>query len=283
MTFKVFSELSYKVYMPSTFLFNIEAAQNNGQTIIEEQLTTNIACELETLVSPLGTRFIRTTINEPLDFVVTYHAIVTTHHQLIDEHHTDAFTALSNIQSEVLPYLFPSRYCQSDKLQRFASQMFGNLVGDYAKVVSICDWIYYNIEYLLGSSNSYTSAVDTMSERAGVCRDFAHLGIALCRASGIPARYFTGYAYQLQPADFHACFEAYINDTWLFFDATRMIPTNGLIKIASGLDASDTAVTNIFGSTFCNYITVGCNLVDDAVFKPFNAWENIDVALSYGE
>jgi transglutaminase-like putative cysteine protease len=283
MTFKVFSELSYKVYMPSTFLFNIEAAQNNGQTIIEEQLTTNIACELETLVSPLGTRFIRTTINEPLDFVVTYHAIVTTHHQLIDEHHTDAFTALSNIQPEVLPYLFPSRYCQSDKLQRFASQMFGNLVGDYAKVVSICDWIYYNIEYLLGSSNSYTSAVDTMSERAGVCRDFAHLGIALCRASGIPARYFTGYAYQLQPADFHACFEAYINDTWLFFDATRMIPTNGLIKIASGLDASDTAVTNIFGSTFCNYITVGCNLVDDAVFKPFNAWENIDVALSYGE
>ncbi len=283
MTFKVFSELSYKVYMPSTFLFNIEAAQNNGQTIIEEQLTTNIACELETLVSPLGIRFIRTTIKEPQDFIVTYSATVTTHHQLIDEQHTDAFTALSNIQPEVLPYLFPSRYCQSDKLQRFASQMFGNLVGDYAKVVSICDWIYYNIEYLLGSSTSYTSAIDTMSERAGVCRDFAHLGIALCRASGIPARYFTGYAYQLQPADFHACFEAFINGKWLFFDATRMIPTNGLIKIASGLDASDTAVTNIFGSTFCNYITVGCVLVDDAVFKPFNAWENIDMALSYGE
>ncbi len=282
MTFKVFSELSYQVYMPSTFLFNIEVAQTNGQTIIEEQLTTNIACELETLVSPLGTRFIRTTINEPLDFKVTYNAIVTTHHQLIDEHLTNSFTALSSIQPEILPYLFPSRYCQSDKLQRFVSQMFGNLAGDYAKVVGICDWIYHNIEYLLGSSNSYTSAVDTMSERAGVCRDFAHLGIALCRASGIPARYFTGYAYQLQPADFHACFEAYINGTWLFFDATRMIPSNGLVKIANGLDAADTAVTNIFGSTYCNYITVGCQLVAGKTFKPLNAWENKGVALSYG-
>ncbi|MDI9363964.1 MAG: transglutaminase family protein [Flavobacterium sp.] len=282
MTFKVFSELSYQVYMPTTFLFNIEAAQTNWQTIIKEQLTTNIACPLEALVSPLGTRFIRTTINEPTDFIITYSATVTTHHQLIYEQLADTFTALSNIQPDVLPYLFSSRYCQSDKLQRFASQMFGNLVGDYAKVAAICDWIYSNIEYLLGSSKSYTSAVDTMSERAGVCRDFAHLGIALCRASGIPAKYFTGYAYQLQPADFHACFEAYINGVWLFFDATRMIPTNGLVKIANGLDAADTAVTNIFGSTFCNYITVSCNLVEDAIFKPFNAWENKEVALSYG-
>jgi len=282
MTFKVFSELSYRVFLPSTFLFNIEVAQTNGQTILEEQLTTNIDCELETLVLPSGTRFIRTTINEPVDFVITYNATVTTHHQLISEQQADTRTALSTIQPDVLPYLFPSRYCQSDKLQRFASQMFGRIVGAYAKVLGICEWIYHNIEYLIGSSSSYTSALDTISERVGVCRDFAHLDIALCRAIGIPARYFTGYACQLQPADFHACFEAYINGNWLFFDATRMITSNGLIKIANGLDAADTAVTNIFGSTFCNYITVNCELADGAIFKPFNAWENKEHALSYG-
>ncbi len=282
MKFKVFSELSYQVYQPSTFLFNIEAAQTNGQSIIEEHLSINIDSELEKLVTPSGTRLVRTTIHHPVTFTIYYNAIVETNYTIINEHKSSVLTALTNIQPEVIPYLFPSRYCQSDKLQHFAYKLFGNITDDYAKTVAICDWIFNNIDYKSGSTNSYTSALDTLTERAGVCRDFAHLGIALCRASSIPARYFTGYAFKLNPSDFHACFEAYINGNWIFFDATRLIPINGLVKIGNGLDASDTAVTNIFGSTYFNYIVVGCEAVDENSFQPFYAWENKESGLCYG-
>ncbi len=282
MKFKVFSELSYQVYQPSTFLFNIEAAKTNSQKIIEEDLSINIDCKLEKLQTTLGTRLVRATITNPVTFTIYYNAIVETNYTIVDEHRSLGLTALSNIEAALIPYLFPSRYCQSDKLQRFAYKLFGNITDDYAKTVAICDWIFNNIDYISGSSNTYTSALDTLSERAGVCRDFAHLGIALCRASSIPARYFTGYAFKLNPADFHACFEAYINGNWIFFDATRLIPINGLVKIANGLDASDTAVANIFGSTFFNYIVVGCEVLDSAAFCPFNAWENKESGLSYG-
>ena len=138
----------------------------------------------------------------------------------------------------------------------------------YEKVLAINDWIYSNIEYVLGSTNAQTSAMDTLIERVGVCRDFAHLGIALCRALSIPARYFTGYAYQLSPQDFHACFEAYIDGNWIVFDATRLAPLNGLVKIANGRDAADSAVASIFGAAQGNNVTVNCEVLDNS-FVPF--------------
>jgi len=94
------------------------------------------------------------------------------------------------------------------------------------------------------------------------------LGIALCRALTIPARYFTGYAYQLNPPDFHACFEAYLGSEWVLFDATKLVPLNGIVKIATGRDAADTAVANLFGNVLCNKIRVLCKVVEDD-FKPF--------------
>ena len=119
------------------------------------------------------------------------------------------------------------------------------------------------MEYLSGSTNSETSAYDTVTELAGVCRDFAHLGIAICRALTIPARYFTGYAYQLNPPDFHACFEAYIGSEWVLFDATKLVPLNGLVKIATGRDAAETAVASIFGVVNGNGMKVSCNVAED--------------------
>ena len=110
--------------------------------------------------------------------------------------------------------------------------------------------------------------IDTVTEQAGVCRDFAHLGIALCRALSIPARYFTGYAYLLQPPDFHACFEAFIGEEWILLTATKLAPLNGLIKIATGRDAADTAVASIFGSVNCISISAECSLADEN-FEPF--------------
>ncbi len=112
---------------------------------------------------------------------------------------------------------------------------------------------------------------DTVTQRAGVCRDFAHLGIALCRALNIPARYFTGYAYALQPPDFHACFECLIGGSWMVFDATRLAQLNGLVRIATGRDAADTAVASIFGSIACTRVEVSCNLGENQKFAPIHS------------
>lgn len=155
---------------------------------------------------------------------------------------------VAELDGDIIPFLFPSRYCQSDKLQKLAYTEFGAIENIYSKVLAITDWIYNNVEYVSGSTDSQTAALDTLTERVGVCRDFAHLAIALCRALSIPARYLTCYAYTLQPPDFHACFEAYIGGNWIVFDATRLVPLNSLVKIANGRDAADAAVASIFGN-----------------------------------
>ena len=131
-------------------------------------------------------------------------------------------TPVAELKASAIPYLFPSRYCQSDRLSRLAWDLFGKIENPHKQVVAISDWIHDNVEYLRGSTNSMTSAYDTVTQRTGVCRDFAHLGIALCRALNIPARYFSGYAYKLDPPDFHACFECFIGGSWVVFDATRL-------------------------------------------------------------
>ena len=168
----------------------------------------------------------------------------------------------------MIPYLFPSRYCQSDRLSRLSWDLFGKIDEPYKKVLTIVDWIYDNVEYLRGSTDSETSAYDTVTQRTGVCRDFAHLGIALCRALSIPARYFTGYAFELQPPDFHACFEAYIGGRWMVFDPTRLAAFNGLVRIATGRDAADAAVASIFGRARCRKMEVACVIAKGQKFEP---------------
>ena len=134
--------------------------------------------------------------------------------------------------------------------------------------MAITDWIHDNVEYLRGSTDSVTSAYDTVTQRTGVCRDFSHLGIALCRALNIPARYFSGYAYELDPPDFHACFECFIGGSWVVFDATRLAHLNGLVRIGTGRDAADAAVASIFGSASCTQMTVSCQLAPGQKFTP---------------
>ena len=153
----------------------------------------------------------------------------------------------------MLTLLYPSRYCQSDKLERFARSTFGSLSPGYATVNGICNWIHDYVAYEGGVSDALTSAFDTVTQRAGVCRDFAHLAIALCRSLGIPARYVSAYASQLEPPDFHAVFEAYLgaprNGAWYIFDATRMADPAGLVRIGIGRDAAEVAFCSPYGAT----------------------------------
>ncbi len=264
MKFQVHSELKYNVLFPSTLIFNIHALRTQNQTVLEETLATDPYIRLEEFTSTHSpNRFVRLEIGEPLNFTISYKATVDANCKIIQHQERALSISLAKLDGDVIPFLFPSRYCQSDKLQRFANKLIGNQENTYLMVLAITDWIHQNVEYISGSTDSHTSALDTITERSGVCRDFAHLGIALCRALSIPARYFTGYAFKLFPPDFHACFEAYIGGQWIVFDATKLVPLNGMIKIASGRDAADAAVASIFGNVVCTSILVGCDAAEE--------------------
>ena len=274
MKFKVFSELEYEVRMPSTFIFNIQLSRTSSQTVIEESVTIDPYYQMEEFTSHDGrTRFLRLQVKDEVTFKISYSAIVDTHYKIIDERQDTNNVPVAKLDADVIPYIFPSRYCQSDKLQKLANKEFGKIENTYLKVLAINEWIYNNVEYISGSTDSGTSALDTIYERAGVCRDFAHLGIALCRALSIPARYFTGYSYKLNPPDFHACFEAYIGGDWIIFDPTMLVPLNGLVKIANGRDAADASVASIFGNTLSTFINVQCESLDEG-FQPYDYQAN---------
>lgn len=144
-------------------------------------------------------------------------------------------------------YLLPSRYCPSDKLENFVERHFGDLPPGHNRVTAICNWIYDHVDYQRGSSDAATTALDAFIRRAGVCRDFAHMGVAFCRALGIPARFVSCYAYGLVPADFHAVFEAYLGGHWWLFDPTRQAALDGIVRIGVGRDAADVSFATIYG------------------------------------
>lgn len=280
MKFKVSSELAYQFNSPGTLILNIHALRAPAQTVLEELHQVEPYFKSQELVSANAeNRFIRIEIDKPSPVHIKYEALIENSTALIPA--SELYEVqVKDMDALVLSYLNPSRYCQSDKLYRLANNLFGYIDGAFNKVLALTDWIYYNVEYLSGSTDSQTSAYDTVTEQAGVCRDFAHLGIALCRALTIPARYFTGYAYKLSPPDFHACFEAYLGGQWIIFDATKLCPLNGLVKIATGRDAADTAIASIFGDVLFTYIQVGCEIVEEN-FVPFH-YDKADLkGLSY--
>ena len=280
MRFNVSGALSYDVRAAATFILNIHAQRTEAQAIVAENFKTNKNITSEELTfNENGNRFVRFAVDHPVYLNLNYSATVDTRFELIPFNElTDV--PVMQLSNAVLPYLLPSRYCQSDKLFRFAHNKFGNAGNNYNKVLALVDWIHQNVEYFSGSTNSQTSAFDTATEQAGVCRDFAHLGIALCRALDIPARYFTGYAYQLNPPDFHACFEAFLGSKWIIFDATHLVPLNGLVKIANGRDAADASIATIFGNVYGTFTSASCLLAGGG-FEPYFYTGDNPMGLTY--
>lgn len=280
MKFEVAAEMDYEVYGDCTLILNIHALRTPGQTVLEEVFEIDPYVKAEELVSVHGeSRLMRIEISQPGHLKIKYKATVDNSFK-ISNYADKTEIPVAHLDPAIFPYLYPSRYCQSDKLYRLAHNKFGQIGNPYLQVVAVTNWIHKNVEYLSGSTNQQTSAYDTVTEQAGVCRDFAHLGIALCRALTIPARYFTGYSYKLKPADFHACFEAYIGGEWILFDATKLTPLNGLIKIATGRDAADTAIANIFGSISSSSIRVSCNTLEEN-FEPWFYQGGSNQGISY--
>jgi transglutaminase-like putative cysteine protease len=151
-----------------------------------------------------------------------------------------------------LPFIYASRYCESDRLRRFATREFGHLRQGYWRVQAIRDWVQQRTAFTAGSTDVSTSAVDTLVEQVGVCRDFAHLMIALCRAVNIPARFVTGIDYgaspSMGPPDFHAYAEVFLGSRWYLFDPTGIAAPMGLVRIGTGRDAADVSFATMFGA-----------------------------------
>jgi transglutaminase-like putative cysteine protease len=150
------------------------------------------------------------------------------------------------LPAEALQFLLPSRYCPSDTFEKRAREIVAGVTPGYDQVEAIRAWIREHIEYRYGVSTASTSAADTLRDGAGVCRDFTHIGLSMCRALMIPARMVVGYLYQLEPMDLHAWFEAFVDGRWHTFDATQTEPKGGRITIACGRDAADVALITEF-------------------------------------
>jgi transglutaminase-like putative cysteine protease len=162
----------------------------------------------------------------------------------------DPAAALSPIEAlpdDVMVYLLQSRYCPSDKMYDKATDIVKNVEAGYAQAERIRQWIHDHHEYRYGVSDASTDALDTLDHKAGVCRDFAHVGIALCRSLKYPARIVVGYLHQLEPMDLHAWFEAFIGGRWYTFDATQKQPRGGRIAVAYGRDIADVAFLSNYG------------------------------------
>jgi len=246
MRFLIDCELQYEVAAETTLILNVEAQRDDRQRIIRESLDLPPGITSEAHVVPeTGNRYRRMVLPIGTHNIV-YSAEVETDPSIADVVDVPA-VPVAKLPFEVLPHLYPSRYCPSDRLGRFAWRQFGNIASGHEKVEAICNWIHENVDYISGSSDGSTSAHDTFTFRAGVCRDFAHLGITFARALGIPARFVSAYALDLFPQDFHAVFEAYLGGRWYLFDATRLCSMDRITKIAVGRDAADSAFATYFG------------------------------------
>lgn len=244
--------LQYEVLTPGTdFIFCIQPARTLQQRVIAEDL------QISQAVVPRS-HMEAATHNRQLRLQAGPGALQVDHQATVDIQHyrqdpaTVGAVRVADLPDHVLPWLVPSRYCQSDLLHSFAMRQFGTLWQGYSRVQHICHWAQANVQFASNSSDSSTSATDTLASRRGVCRDFAHLMIALCRALNIPARFATGFDYGADPAlgpqDFHAYVEVWLGGRWYLFDPSGTAIPMGFVRLATGRDAADAAFATIFGS-----------------------------------
>jgi transglutaminase-like putative cysteine protease len=154
---------------------------------------------------------------------------------------------IQQLPAPILKYLLPSRFCEAELFSQMAGEITNGELPGYNQAASIARWVRENVAYTPGSGLAPVSATVINDRKEGVCRDLAHLAIALCRAICIPARMVVGYLHQLEPMDLHAWFEAYVNDRWYTFDPTQTMLRGGYVPIGFGRDAADVAVYNQFG------------------------------------
>lgn len=206
--------------------------------------------------------------------LVSYYAVVEVPDELDDADPSALLNPPGELPSSTLLFTLPSRYCQSDVLSAAAWEKFGDHDRTFELVTRIQDWVWNHLEYRTGSTGSWWTAKDSFESGYGVCRDFAHLMVTLCRALNIPARYVSGYLPDLDvpplptPMDFHAWVEAYVGDRWWTFDPRHNARRKGHVPIARGRDAADVAMVTSYGSPWLRRLTVWADEELDQPWPP---------------
>jgi transglutaminase-like putative cysteine protease len=246
MRVKIDASLSYHFAQQADVVLALEAIRAPDQLIVSDQLVLTPMSALTLADGPelMGRRQWTTADG---DVNIRYQALVdvTRGHVSIAGLYVPPRRDLPH---EVISYLMPSRYCESDRLAPFAESQFSSGAQGGDQVLEMADWIYRNFEYAPGVSDATTTATDSFLMRRGVCRDFAHTLISFCRAVGIPARMVSAYAPGITPPDFHAVVEVWLENGWHLIDPTRLAAEDSLVRIAVGRDATDISFMTIFGA-----------------------------------
>jgi transglutaminase-like putative cysteine protease len=238
-------QLVFDAIAPSPLILMLRPRSGLGQWVVQEEYRFEPTVPVVEYVDSYG-NLCQRLITPQGRFKVDTQATVETS-DTIDVHPGAAFVPVQELPDYTLQFLLPSRYCQSDLVGDLASEIVSGIESAYDQVEAIRHWIYTHIEYRYDTSTASTSALETVKTRVGVCRDFVHLGTALCRSLTIPTRMVVGYLYQLEPMDLHAWFEVFVGGRWYTFDATQSEPRGNRIAIAYGRDAADVALATQFG------------------------------------
>lgn len=238
-------ELTFNISTPTPFILMLRPRSGAQQWIAREEYKISPSVPVFEFTDDYG-NLCQRLLATPGFFSVYTSADVRTA-DLVDQAPGASFGEIQNLPDAVLRYLLPSRYCESDRFNEMAFSITAGQQPGYDQVATIENWLRDTIRYIPGSSDFPVSAVEINQRQSGVCRDLAHLGIALCRSLSIPARMVVGYLYNLEPMDLHAWFEAFVGGRWYTFDAVPTGPKGGYVALGFGRDAADVAVYNQFG------------------------------------
>jgi transglutaminase-like putative cysteine protease len=259
MRLSIDATLDYDLPEPADLLMALEVAQMHDQILIDDRLTVR-GVEPMTPISADEGLGRRTWTRGAGRVTAHYRAVVQLDRPVVPLAglHADDLRGLPAL---VVPYLFPSRYCEADKFVELVRREFGGLSGG-DKVHAVAEWIRAHLAYVPGTTDGNSTAADVFVGRQGVCRDFAHLLIAMMRAAGIPARMVAAYAWRLDPEDFHAVAEVWLEGAWHLVDATGLAPCDGIVRIGVGRDATDVSFLTIFGRANLIYQSVAVKRID---------------------
>ncbi len=284
MTVRVGCSLAYETTVPTPVLFVLRPRHEGSALVMQEKLSFGIGRPAYEFQDSHGNITYRSMFM-PGRNEIRHDALVAVSAQPDDREVIGSVVPIPQIPSEWLRYTLPSRYCDSDKLMDFAWNQFGQIEHGLPRVQAICDWVHNNIEYRFGSGRPDLSASEVLARRHGVCRDFAHLAIALCRAFNLPARYVTGHLPDIgyvdpgTPMDFHAYSEVFLGNEWFTFDPRYNVPRIGRVKVAHGADAVDGAFATIYGAANLTHFEVWAyqvNPLDVAVGDPVDLSRRLD-------
>lgn len=253
MNIRIGFDITFEVAAPTAMMIMLEAHPSEiGRFLRPEQLRVNPDVEVERFIDSFGNRCGR--LVAPTGRLRLWSDGIIWDSGEPDEVPTTAIQhPVEDLPDECLQFLLPSRYCEVDLINDDAWRLFGDLAPGWDRVQAILDWVHQNVRYGYEYARATKTAMDVFNERTGVCRDFQHLSIALCRALNIPARYASGYLGDIgvpplpTPMDFHAWFEVYLGGRWYPVDARHNMPRIGRVLMARGRDAADTALTTSFG------------------------------------